>query len=126
MQRVLELHRRTIEEHGGFFGPPKDGCVESSLDAATNATLYGALPDAPDSVSLAVHALFYLAKNHCFPDGNKRIAWATFIDLLREAHLRVDATEDEGTEFVLQLAGGNNRPDAIFSWAAPRLVEATD
>jgi death on curing protein len=44
-------------------------------------------------------------KNHCFCDGNKRIALAAASTFLRENGYRLNASEVEAASFFLDLAG---------------------
>ncbi len=45
--------------------------------------------------------LYYLMKNHCFVDGNKRVGWAACMEVLRALGLTVTATDKEAEDFEL-------------------------
>ena len=64
---VLELHRRTIEKHGGKAGVRDMGLLESAL-LRCQSGYYSSLSEQAASL------LQSLSMNHCFVDGNKRVA----------------------------------------------------
>jgi death on curing protein len=125
LEEVLELHAECIVRFGGDATPtPKEGCVEGSLGAAWNAELYAGAEDSTEGLCFAGCVLFYLVKNHCFVDGNKRVAWATCMEALRSLGLSISATDDEAENFCLDVITGNgpvkNAVD-VCVWLAPRL-----
>lgn len=74
---VFALHDAALAAHGGAPGDGKGlPCVEGSIGAAANAVLYRFdCDDYIDPKWFAAYAFLYLLKNHCFTDGNKRVAW---------------------------------------------------
>ena len=125
-ETVLELHHEGIIRYHGKDGLREpDGCVDRSLAAAWNAELYSDSPDAQNGLCFACCLLFYLAKNNCFMDGNKRVGWAACMEVLRGFGLTVKATDDEVEQFCNGiLTGSENVRDAIgvTFWIAPRLI----
>lgn len=122
--RVIELHAKAIERYGGLKTEPKEGCVEGSLGNAWTAESYEEGSDhGMAGLTFAACALLYLATNHCFGDGNKRVSWSTLADILAKLGLSIDATQDEAEAFVTQIAEGRlrERPQ-IICWIAERLV----
>ncbi len=45
------------------------------------------------------YLLFYLSKNHCWADGNKRAAWMSVVWVLEKIGLTVEADDDEVINF---------------------------
>ena len=124
VDRVLEIHSRALGEHGGLAGPSdSEQCVEGSLGAAYNAELYlEGKKHVKAGLPFAAYALVYLARKHCFVDGNKRVAWATSMDVLAALGLGVVATPDEAVALVesvisRQIADGAD----VARWMSPRL-----
>ena len=117
-ERVVALHEKGILASGGSFGPPRPGCVEGSIGAATSAAMYAADDDA---MHMAAYLLVYLARNHCFPDGNKRAAWLCFVDALSPLNVAVDAPPAEMASFVEDVAQGFRSADDVLQWVAPYL-----
>src|SRR4051794_9181731 len=75
VERVLELHELGLKAHGGLMSPPKEGCIQGSLGNAWTAEQYVDPDVGRPGLLFAACVLFYLAKNHCFVEGNKRAAW---------------------------------------------------
>jgi death-on-curing protein len=122
--RVLEIHDRALAEHGGLAGPSDRAlCVGRSLGAAFNAELYlEGKKHLKTGLPFASYALFYLARNHCFNDGNKRAAWATAMDVLAALGLGVDATIDEAVGLVEAVLSREISDGAdVVKWISPRL-----
>jgi death-on-curing protein len=70
--------------------------------------------------------LYYLVKNHCFIDGNKRVGWAACMEVLRALGLTVNATDAEVEGFCLAILDkdsevARNAVD-VSAWLAPRLI----
>lgn len=75
----------------------------------------------------AGYLLFYLAKNHCFVDGNKRLAWSATMHVLLGLGLTVDASTDEAEEFVLSVITSERSTGMeVVRWLAGRLLAAED
>ncbi|MCE9637064.1 MAG: Fic family protein [Planctomycetes bacterium] len=102
------------------------GCVEGSLGGAWTAELYATEGDDAirQGLVFAGYLLFYLAKNHCFGDGNKRTALASMQEVLSVLGLTIDVNDDELVTYVLAVAGGTvkSAPDVV-KWLAQRLTE---
>jgi death-on-curing protein len=123
---VYELYREGIRRYGGDPSDPKPGCVDGSLGAAWNAESYsdpdpGRLP----GLAFAGYLLFYLSRNHCFTDGNKRLAWSTAMHVLLHHGLTVEATVDDAEQLMLSvIAGRIDDGMDVVNWLAERLVAA--
>lgn len=124
VQRIVALHAEGMRRHGHDpASRPAEDCVEGSLGAAWNAGLYREPEDARIGLCFAGHVLYYLAKNHCFTDGNKRAAWMSMTTVLASMGLSVEATDDEAEAMVKQVAEGVIRdPDGVIFWLAERLI----
>jgi len=59
---------------------------------------------------------FALARGHCFPDGNKRIALAVIDVFLRMNGLELAAAETDAVDTVLRLAAGEISEDDLARW----------
>lgn len=122
--KVLELYDECMKR-GGLSSPPSDGCVEGSLGNAWQAELYR--QDEKEGVRLgllfAVYLYYYLNKNHCFADGNKRIAWACLIYVFRSHGVGIDATDDEAVDVTEKVAKSELSIDYVIEWVSDRLVE---
>jgi len=113
---VLALHSELLEEHGGLPGPPKPGALEGALARPQQLLAYG--DPSPGLAELAAAYGFGLARNHCFPDGNKRTALAAVAVFLRlNGHrLTVDAT---GAVLLFEeIAAGIRGEAELAAWVA--------
>ncbi|MEZ5397757.1 MAG: type II toxin-antitoxin system death-on-curing family toxin [Bryobacterales bacterium] len=112
---VIRLYAMGIDEYGGTPSAPRDGCVEGSLGNAEAAALYHD-EEAPDLLLAAAYLLVYLAKNHCFVDGNKRVAWMAAIRVLDLNGIRVIAEQREAAELVNAVASGTVDVRQVHAW----------
>ena len=73
LDEVLQIHSRSLAEHGGSEGIREPGLVESALASASNTFHYGR----GDLFDVAASYAFHLAESQAFVDGNKRTAVAS-------------------------------------------------
>jgi death on curing protein len=73
LDEVLQIHVRSLAEHGGLEGIRDTGLVDSALASAKNAFYYGQ----GDLFDVAATYAFHLAESQAFLDGNKRTAVAS-------------------------------------------------
>jgi death-on-curing protein len=78
LDQVMELHRHSIETHGGIEGVRDPGAVESALASAQNTWFYAD----GDLYDIAAAYAFHIAESQAFLDGNKRTAAASAIVFL--------------------------------------------
>lgn len=78
LDEVLQIHARSLAEHGGMAGTRDPGLVESALASAKNTFLYGH----GDLFDVAASYAFHLAESQAFIDGNKRTAVASALVFL--------------------------------------------
>jgi death-on-curing protein len=122
---VLSLYAESIARYGGEGSAPKLGCVEQTLGNAYSAELYS---NSQSSLGLVFsgYLLFYLIRDHCFIDGNKRIGWVCAMRVLASLGLTVDVTQEGATSLCFRIADSTSR-DAINDgsqvviWIAERL-----
>lgn len=121
------LHSHAIAKHGGEGSPPQPGCLDRSIGAAINAALYQSDLAEPDLLIAAAYLLVYLAKNHCFVDGNKRVAWMGIVRVLFLNGLAMDADEAEAAELVNNVATDVVDAVGVVRWLSVpgRLVAAS-
>lgn len=120
------LYGEGIKRHGGTGSPSKNGCVDGSLGAAYNAELYS-MPEVDSETIVtglvfAGYLLFYLTQNHCFVDGNKRIAWTSAMYALGRLGVTLDVNDDEAEAYCRAIASGAIRNGAeVVNWIAEHL-----
>lgn len=101
---------------------PHVGCVEGAIGTAVNSASYHQDSDEPDDLLVAAYLLRSLAQNHCYIDGNKRIAWLACLEVLAvHSQVTIESDQDEAAEVVERVAQGQMEIDALMCWLALRL-----
>lgn len=122
---VVRLHHLGIDRYGGGTKlPPSDGCVEQTLGGAWAAEQYLELDGGCEGLLFAAHVLVYLAKNHCFGNGNKRVAWLSMERILLELGLTLDLTESEATQLVNDIVTSKLDGQAVAMLIGEKAVES--
>ena len=115
LEEALELHRVLIARFGGKSGVRDLGLLQSALGRPQTG-YYG-------SLSLQAAALLQsLTMNHCFVDGNKRVAFALTAIFLRMNGQKLTVTADGGEEFLIQrVINGRAEIHEIAHWLEAHL-----
>ena len=116
LRAVVAIQGELIAEHGGLNGPPRQGDLEAALGRPANLHAYS--ESAPTLPRLAAAYGFALARGHCFPDGNKRIALATLDVFLRLNGMALTADELDAVSTIQSLAAGELSEDQLAEWIA--------
>ena len=115
LQETLELHEQLIHRFGGMAGVRDMGLLESALIRPQTGYY--------DTLSLQAAALFQsLCQNHCFVDGNKRVAFASTAIFLRMNGYRLNVTADDGESFLIeQVIKARAGIEDIAGWLEARM-----
>lgn len=98
---IIEVHHHAMARFGQTATPPSQKCIESCVDNSINASLYESdYEDEPDLLIGIAYLLVYIAKNHCFVDGNKRTAWASAERVFLINDLVISGDEEEAADLV--------------------------
>ncbi len=124
---LTSLHDELIHRHGGAEGGPKANCVESAIGTAEQSAGYFEDESGENVLAMPAFALVYLARNQCYTDGNKRVAWAAFTRLLGRYNLSIEVSDEEATTFVLRLAEDRETDPQehvrrVILWASEKLI----
>ena len=111
---IRAIHEELLTEHGGLASPVNEEMFAATLARPQNLLVYG--NPAPSLYQLAAAYGFGFAKNHCFNDGNKRIALATIDVFLQLNGFELVASEPETVTVMLQLAAGELSEAGLVSW----------
>ena len=101
MHDVCAIQGEILAESGGTPGILNEGALESTLNKPKNLYYYG------NDVTLYELAASYgygLVKNHCFVDGNKRVALIAIYTFLSINGIELTASEVDAASFFLELA----------------------
>jgi len=117
LQETLELHRQLIQRFGGESGVYDLGLLESALIRPQTGYY--------DTLSLQAAALLQsLCQNHCFVDGNKRVAFATAAIFLTMNGYRLTVEAADGESLIVNEVIGNRvQIEAIAAWLEARISE---
>ena len=117
---IIYIHSQVIAESGGSSGLRDLGALESSVaqpwQSFHGVDLY------PHLVAKAAALGFFLASNHPFVDGNKRVAHAALVVTLRMNGYYLVAAIDEQEEIMLQLASGKLTREPFEEWVRNRVL----
>ena len=116
LRAVIAIQAELIAEHGGLAGPPRQGDLEAALGRPVNLQTYAESP--PTLPRLAAAYGFALARSHCFPDGNKRVALAIIDVFLRMNGLALTADETDAVTTIQSLAAGDLSEEQLAEWIA--------
>ena len=110
LKETLELHRQLIQRFGGASGVRDKGLLASAL-LRPQTGYY-------DTLSLQAAALLQsLCRNHCFVDGNKRVAFATAAIFLRLNGYRLKLDAADGESFIVnEVIGNKAQIEIIATW----------
>ena len=116
LRAVIAIQAELIAEHGGLAGPPRQGDLEAALGRPVNLHAYAESP--PSLPRLAAAYGFALARGHCFPDGNKRVALAIIDVFLRMNGLALTADVTDAVTTIQSLAAGDLTEEELADWIA--------
>jgi death-on-curing protein len=114
LRAVIAIQAELIAEHGGLTGPPRQGDLEAALGRPVN--LHACAETPPTLPRLAAAYGFALARGHCFPDGNERVALAIVDVFLRMNGLALMADEMDAVHAIQSLAAGELTEDQLAVW----------
>jgi death-on-curing protein len=108
------MHAELITEHGGLAGPVRIAELEAALGRPEHQ--YGYSGPTPSLERLAAAYGYSLARNHCFADGNKRIALAVIDVFLQLNGRELTAKEVDAAEIIQSVAAGKLTEDELTAW----------
>jgi death-on-curing protein len=112
LHEVLAIHERLVMLHGSRSGPPDLALLEAALARPQHLQAYGS----PDLFDLAAAYAFGIARDHPFPDGNKRVAFVTAAAFIRRNGHRLRASEPEAVAMTVGLAAGEVPEEGFARW----------
>lgn len=115
-KQIIYLHQQIIELSGGTHGLRDEGLLESAV-YRPQAT-FGGHEFYPDLFTKAAALGYSLIMNHPFLDGNKRVGFEAIRLMLRFNRYDFNATQREKFNFVMKIARGELKEQAIADWLA--------
>jgi death-on-curing protein len=111
---IIAIHGELLAEHGGLDGTYKGDSLESTLARPQQLLSYG--NPGPSLYDLAACYGYGFARNHCFSDGNKRIALAAIDVFLQLSGHELTASEPEAVDTILRLAASEIDENELSRW----------
>lgn len=109
---VLAIHEQLIAEHGGATGRADEARLDAALARPRNRRAYSRAT----LFRLAAAYAFAIARDHPFPDGNKRVALTLALAFLHMNGWRVEAPEAEAASMTIALSAGELEEEAYAGW----------
>ncbi|WP_008316115.1 type II toxin-antitoxin system death-on-curing family toxin [Leptolyngbya sp. PCC 6406] len=120
---VRVIHGEIIAESGGAMGILSEGNLEATLSKPKQLYFYG---EAITLFDLAAAYGYGLVKNHCFVDGNKRIALIAVYTFLAVNGVELTASEVEAATFFWNLAASCETQDICMQQLADWLRDNSE
>lgn len=108
------LHDELIRKYGGMPGLRDPGLLSGSLAKPKNLFAY----TGAGLYELAAAYGYGLAKNHCFIDGNKRVAFAAATVFLRLNGFELVTSSSEAVAMMLKVASSSATQEDLAEWIA--------
>jgi len=99
---TVTIHGEILADSGGMLGILNEGALDSTLNKPKN--LYHYTEQTATLYQLAAAYGYGLTKNHCFVDGNKRIALIAVYTFLAINGIELIASEIEAARYFWELA----------------------
>jgi death-on-curing protein len=113
---VLAMHAELLQEHGGLDGLVDENALGATLARPQQLEYYS--NPAVTLSQLAAAYGFGFAKNHCFSDGNKRIALVAVDVFLQMNGYELIASEVDAAVTFQALAAGELDENQLAEWIA--------
>jgi death-on-curing protein len=111
---VRALHAKLLAEHGGLPGAPQIEVLEHALARPHDLLACDEIPRSLPALAAAYG--FALARAHCFPDGNKRLALAVIDVFLQLNGHELTASEVEAVWAIRELDAGALSEPQLADW----------
>lgn len=113
-KQVLYLYQHIIQQSGGTLGLRDRGLLESAV--CRPQASFGGQDLYPDLFGKAAALGHSLISNHPFVDGNKRVGFEAMRLMLRLNGYDLRALTQTKFDFVMEIAKGRLREQAIADW----------
>jgi death-on-curing protein len=111
---IIAMHRELLAEHGGLAASIDRNKLGSTIARPQNLEAYTKSP--PSLFELSAAYGYGFARNHCFTDGNKRIALASIDVFLIRNGLELVADEADAANIIEELAAGEISESELSKW----------
>jgi len=114
VENVIQMHDRTMREHGGLGGVRDLGLLESAVMMPQarfgGEYLHDGVP------AMAAAYLYHIAQNHAFHDGDKRPAVLAALTFLDHNGFEITAKNKDIVGVGLAVASGQMNKPQLTKW----------
>ena len=111
-EQAMAIHSRQLRRFGGAPGLRDEGMLRSALERPINKWRH----EQSGMAELAAACAFWLAKNHAFVDGNKRMAFMGMMVFLLKNGIAFEPDPAHATAIILALAAGEVSEESLTRW----------
>jgi death-on-curing protein len=109
---ICAIHGEILAQSGGSSGILNKGSLDSTVNKPKNLYFYS--NKQATVYELAAAYGYGLIKNHCFVDGNKRVALIAVYTFLAVNGIELIASEEDAANFFLYLAASSESQDKLI------------
>jgi death on curing protein len=109
---ICAIHGEILAQSGGSSGILNKGSLDSTVNKPKNLYFYSSKQ--ATLYELAAAYGYGLIKNHCFVDGNKRVALIAIYTFLAVNGIELIASEEDAANFFLYLAASSESQDKLM------------
>jgi len=116
---IIAIHGELLAEHGGLGGAKEENSINKNALGSTLARpqqLENYSNPAPTLFQLAASYGFGFAKNHCFKDGNKRVALVSIDVFLQLNDYELNASEVDAACTIEALSASELTEEELANW----------
>ena len=119
-KQILMLHTQLIQQTGGSEGVRDYNLLDSALETPFQS--FGGEELYPTIQAKAARLGYWLIKNHCMIDGNKRIGVHAMLVFLAINDIDLKYTDTELIELILSVASGTQSDSDILQWLQQHII----
>lgn len=128
LRDIIAIHGEILAESGGQSGILNQSALDSTLAKAQNLYYYN--NQQSSLYQLAAAYGYGFIKNHCFVDGNKRIALIVVYVFLAINGIHLNASDVEAARYFWELAASQQNPEIdleqLAQWLQTHSQNLTD
>lgn len=109
---ICAINGEILAQSGGLSGILNKGSLDSTVNKPKNLYFYS--NKQASLYELAAAYGYGLIKNHCFVDGNKRVALIAVYTFLAVNGIELIASEEDAANFFLNLAASLESQDILM------------
>jgi death on curing protein len=115
--QIIEIHNDIIREFGGEAGIRDPATLDYTVYLVNRSR------NIHRKAAIALHGI---CTGHPFVDGNKRSAFVTADNLLRDDHYMITASNDDVLTFMLEVASYIHTRETVEFWIKNNSIEEAD